>query len=273
MWPVKTRCFRCGCPKGHTPLQPDPCVAGPLGRLHQRSAPTNPSYRPQRQNSKPVHPTGTTQNFPPLNQPLPVGLVDSAASVSVKSSFKPAPAKEKVPLAVQLANKTKERGTIMGRIEHYRHLCRDLETKLTKQSELLDEAVERKATLQNEINELEARIAEEESRVPPVPPPGPPPAVPVAFSPPPEDENVRMRRGKMKLLSMGLVLASLSRRKRASLRLAESRSSVFAKLSKLSSHELLKLSEQCSGKFVILIWVRTSLRCLPRRRMMHKVRS
>ena len=36
-------------------------------------------------------------------------------------------------------------------------------------------------------------------------------------------------------------------RKRASLRLTESRSSVFAKLSKLSSHDLLKLSEQCSA--------------------------
>ena len=60
----------------------------------------------------------------------------------------------------------------LGRIEHYRNVCRDLETKLMKQSELLDEAVERKATLQNEINELEVRIAEEESRVPPVPPSG-----------------------------------------------------------------------------------------------------
>ena len=36
-------------------------------------------------------------------------------------------------------------------------------------------------------------------------------------------------------------------RKRASLTLAESRSSVFAKLSDLSSQELLKLSEQCSA--------------------------
>ena len=36
-------------------------------------------------------------------------------------------------------------------------------------------------------------------------------------------------------------------RKRASLRLMESRSPVFAKLSKLSSQELLKLSEQCSA--------------------------
>ena len=49
--------------------------------------------------------------------------------------------------------------------------------------------MERKATLQNDINELEVRIAEEESRVPPVAPSGPLPAVPVAFLPPPEEEN------------------------------------------------------------------------------------
>ena len=83
VWPVKNRCFRCVCLKGHSPPQPDPFVVGPLGRLPQRSAPTNPSYRPQRQNPKPVPPTGTTQNFPPLNLPLPVGLVDAAASRSV----------------------------------------------------------------------------------------------------------------------------------------------------------------------------------------------
>ena len=65
------------------PPQPDSFLAGPLGRLPQRTAPTNPTYRPQRQNSKPVHPNGATQNFPPLNQPLPVGLVDAAASGSV----------------------------------------------------------------------------------------------------------------------------------------------------------------------------------------------
>ena len=170
----------------------NPYLAGPLGCLPQRTAPTNPTYRPQRQNSKPVPPNGATQNFPPWNQPLPVGLVDAAASGSVpafpaggldwlvaflqqimspedyqkyKSSFEPSLAKEEVPLAVQLANKTKERGTVMGRIEHYRNVCRDLETKLMKQSKLLDAAVERKATLQNEINELEVRIAEEEARI------------------------------------------------------------------------------------------------------------
>ena len=107
------------------------------------------------------------------NQPLPAGPVDASASGPVppfpagridwlvaflqqimspedyqkyKSSF------EHTPLAVQLANKTKERGTVMGRIEHYRNVWRDLETKLMKQSELLEEAVERKATLQDEIN-------------------------------------------------------------------------------------------------------------------------
>ena len=67
-----------------------------------------------------------------------------------KSSFDPTPAKEEVPLAVQLANKTKEMGTVMGRIEHYRNVCRDLEVKLMRQGELLDEAVARKATLQDE---------------------------------------------------------------------------------------------------------------------------
>ena len=54
VWLVKTRCFRCGRPKGHVPPQPDPFEAGPLGRLSQRIAPTNPTYRPQRQNPKPV---------------------------------------------------------------------------------------------------------------------------------------------------------------------------------------------------------------------------
>ena len=64
VWPVKTRCFRCGCPKGHVPSQPEPIQIGPLGRPPQRTTPTNPTFRPQRQNSRPVHPNGAT-NFPP----------------------------------------------------------------------------------------------------------------------------------------------------------------------------------------------------------------
>ena len=60
----------------------------------------------------------------------------------------------------------------MGRIEHYRNVCRDLETRLVKESEKFDEAVARKSALQDEINEIEARIAEEESRAPPGAPAG-----------------------------------------------------------------------------------------------------
>ena len=49
--PVKTRCCRCGCPKGHTPPQPDPFVAGPWvvspkGRL-PRTRLAGPSVRIQ----------------------------------------------------------------------------------------------------------------------------------------------------------------------------------------------------------------------------------
>ena len=73
VWHVKTRCFRCGCPKGHVPPQPESFLAVPLGRLSQRIAPTNPIYSSHRQNSKPDSSNGVTQSFPPLNQPLPVG--------------------------------------------------------------------------------------------------------------------------------------------------------------------------------------------------------
>ena len=43
--------------------------------------------------------------------------------------------------------------------------------------------------MQDEINEIEVRIAEEESRVPPGAPSGPHQAVPVDYPPPPEEEN------------------------------------------------------------------------------------
>ena len=49
----------------------------------------------------------------------------------------------------------------MGRIEHYRNVCRDLDTRLMKESEKFDEAVARKSALQDEINEIEAPIAED----------------------------------------------------------------------------------------------------------------
>ena len=284
VWPVKTRCFRCGCPKGHVPLQPEPFPVGPLGRAPQRTAPTNPTFRPPRQNPKVVPPKGAT-NFPPLNQPSSVGLSDASASGTVpafpagsldwlvaflrqimspedfekyKSSFDPTPAKEEEPLAVQLANKTKEMGTVMRQIEHYRNVCRDLEVKLMRQGELLDENIARKAALQDEINEVEARIAAEENGPPPAAPACPPPEVPVIFPPPPEeemDEDTQMESeapdtgagvGAFALPSKKRIVKSAFR-KRASLRLTESRSSVFTKLSKLSPPELLRLSEQCTA--------------------------
>ena len=127
-----------------------------------------------------------------------------------------------------------------------------------KQSKLLEEAVERKATLQNEINELEVRIAEDEAQIPPGAPSGPPPAMQEVFPPPPEEENEDDTQMESEAPDTGAgvgAFVSPSKkkvikspfRKRASLRLTESRSSVFAKLSKLSSQDLLKLSEQCSA--------------------------
>ena len=147
----------------------------------------------------------------------------------------------------------------MGRIEHYRIVCRDFETKLMKQSEqLLDEAVERNATLQDEISDIEARIAAAEVRDPPVPPPGPAPEVPIVLHPPPacEDEEGEEMENEASVTEAGVgdfVAPSKKKvikstfRKGASLRITETRSSVFAKLAKLSSQDLLKLSEQCSA--------------------------
>ena len=132
VWPVRNRCFRCGLPKGHDPAPSaaSPYAVGPTGRPHQRSNPVNPTYRPNQNPPQQVAPTASVQNFPPLNQPVPVGLVDSAASGSVpafpagnldwlknflqqilspedylkyKSSFEPSLQKEEVPLALQLA--------------------------------------------------------------------------------------------------------------------------------------------------------------------------
>ena len=134
-----------------------------------------------------------------------------------------------------------------------------------KESEKFDEPVARKAALQDEINELEVRIAEEESRAPPAAPPGPPPAVHENF---PffcgrKWEDMQME-GEVPDIGAGVgAFVSPSKKKvirsfwkRASLRLTETRSSVFAKICKLSSQDF---------------WMR--LRCRPRRRMMHKARS
>ena len=137
--------------------------------------------------------------FPSLAQPLPAGAVDASASGSVhpfpvgcidwRTAFlqqimSPSPLlspllrKSKFRLQCKLTTKTKERCTDMGRIEHYRNCCREMEVKLAKHSELL--AVARKSALQDEINEIEARIAAAE---PPVLPDPPAPDVQVTFPP------------------------------------------------------------------------------------------
>ena len=62
--------------------------------------------------------------------------------------------KEEVGLALQLANKTKERGSVLAQIERERVLVRDVKTKYEKYTETLTELME--YSLQREIEELEA---------------------------------------------------------------------------------------------------------------------
>ena len=175
VWPVRNRCFRCGAPKGHDPA---PSAAPPYvvsGRQPQRSNPVNPTYRPNQRPPQPMAPTASVQN-----QPLPVGLIDASASGGVpafpagsldwlknflqqilspedylksKSSFDPTPQKEEVPLALQLANKTKERGSVLAQIERERVLVGDLKAKYEKHTETLTQLMERKYSLQGEIEE------------------------------------------------------------------------------------------------------------------------
>ena len=110
---------------------------------------------------------------------------------------------------MQLANKTKEMGTVMRQTEHYRNVCRDLEVKLMRQGELLDENIARKAALQDEINEVEARIAAEENG----PPPAPQPVLLLrcrwSFHLLLKKKWMRIRRWKVKPLILGLVLVPL----------------------------------------------------------------
>ena len=190
-----------------------PYVVGPTGRQPQRSSPVNPTYRPNQRPPQPMAPSASVQSFPPLNQPLPVGPIDASASgfvpafpagsldwlknflqeilspadyLKYKSSFDPTPQKEEVPLALQLANKTKERGSVLAQIERERVLVGDLKAKYEKHTETLTQLMERKYTLQREIEELEmlsAAAEEKQHNVPvetvaPVPPHTPQPVGP-----------------------------------------------------------------------------------------------
>ena len=70
--------------------------------------------------------------------------------------FDPTPQKEEVPLALQLANKTKARGSVLAQIERERVLVGDLKAKYEKHTDALTQLMERKVfASKREIEELE----------------------------------------------------------------------------------------------------------------------
>ena len=302
VWPVRNRCFRCGAPKGRDPAPSvvPPYVVGPTGRQPQRSNPVNPTYRPNQRPPQPKAPSASVQSFPPLNQPLPVGQVDASASGGVpafpagsldwlknflqeilspedylkyKSSFDPTPQKEEVPLALQLANKTKERGSVLAQIERERVLVGDLKTKYEKHTETLTQLMERKYSLQREIEELEmlSAAAEEKQHNVPVEPvaPGPPltpqpvgPRETLPGPPPLMEEDPHEEEGDDEAMEPGDTIpgAGVGFIKPTKRRLSKAtavnrvlrkgvfskgrRSSLIVKAATLSTHDLVLLQEQ-----------------------------
>ena len=260
----------------------------------------NPTYRPNQRPPQPVVPSASVQSFPPLNQSLPVGLIDASASGSVpaflvgsldwlvaclrqimspedfekyKSSYDPAPQKEEVPLALQLANKTKERGSVLAQIERERVLVGDLKAKYEKHTETLTQLMERKYSLQREIEELEALSAAAEAKqqaVPveplaPGPPQGPQPVGPrdVFPGPPPlieevpqdeEGDDEAMEPGDL-IPGAGVGFIKPTKRKLAKATAVKRvlgkgvfskgrRSSLIVKVASLSTQDLVLLQEQ-----------------------------
>ena len=60
-----------------------PYVVGPTGRQPQRSNPVNPTYRTNQRQPQPVVPSASVQSFPPLNQPVPTGRVETSGTGGV----------------------------------------------------------------------------------------------------------------------------------------------------------------------------------------------
>ena len=298
VWPVRNRCFRCGAPRGHDPAPSvPPYVVGPTGRPPQRSNPVNPTYRPNQKQQQPMVPSASVQSFPPLNQPVPTGRVETSGTGGVpafpagnldwlknflqeilspedylkyKSSFDPTPQKEEVPLALQLANKTKERGSVLAQIERERVLVADFKAKYAKHTETLTELMERKYSLQREIEELEmlSTAAEEKQHVVPVEPvapgppqtpqpvgpreslPGPPPLV--EETPHDEEDDESMEPGDIPGAGVGFnkPLKRKADKAAAVKRVVKGafskgrRSSLIVKAATLSTHDLVLLQEQ-----------------------------
>ena len=179
-----------------------------------------------------------------------------------KSSFDPTPQKEEVPLALQLANKTKERGSVLAQIEREQVLVGDLKTKYEKHTETLTQLMERKYSLQREIEELEALSPAAEAKqqfVPveplaPGPPQGPQPVCPrdVFLEPPPlieetpqdeEGDDEAMETGDP-IHGAGVGFIKPTSSPRLGVFSKGRRSSLIVKATSLSTHDLVLLQEQ-----------------------------
>ena len=176
-----------------------------------------------------------------------------------KSSFELSPQKEEVTLALQLANKTKERSSVLAQIERERVLVSDLKAKYEKHTETLTQLMERKYSLQREIEELESLSAAAEAKqqsvpVEPLAPGAPQPPQPVGPrdvfpGPPPlieevhqdeegDDKAIMPTKHKLaKATAVGRVLGKgvFSRGRRSSL---------IVKASSLSTQDLVLLQEK-----------------------------
>ena len=210
----RVRCFWCGNPRDHDPQPQSNFIVGPTGRPPQRTATTNPSFRPNRRQNKisnqQASSVAAAQQFPPLSQqqqteegatndtlpPFVPGLRVDWLKNFLKAILSPEdyekysarlelpPKKEETTIYQDLATKVKEHGQIFGQVEHLRNVVRDDEAKLHKQQRLLQELSERSQNLKREIDMLQAQVAAAASSsqvIPPMHLPGNPPA----GSPPP----------------------------------------------------------------------------------------
>ena len=200
VWPTRQRCFRCGNPRDHDPHPQNNFTGTPP----QRTAPTNPSFRPNRRQNKisnqHVSPAAAAQQFPPLPQqqqaeeggtndtppPFAPGmrvdlLMDFLKAILSPEDFakysarlEPPPRKEETAIYQDLANKVKEHGKILRQVEHHRNVVRDAEAKLCKQQSLLQKLLERGQSLKQEIDTLQTQVAAAANSsqvIPPMPPP------------------------------------------------------------------------------------------------------
>ena len=138
----------------------------------------NPTYRPnQRPSQQPVEPARAGWSCR-LSCVWVCSYVPSGKFGLAKEFLAANLEPREVPLAFQLANKTKERGSVLAQIERERVLVSDLTSKYEKHTETLTQLMERKYSLQRESEELESLSAAAEAKQQGVPveplAPGPP---------------------------------------------------------------------------------------------------